>query len=55
MYKVNFENVNNLTLVCKRNNMTLICTSTDYMFDDEKGILYLHDCISNPINRYGLS
>jgi dTDP-4-dehydrorhamnose reductase len=54
-FKVNTEAVKNLALACKRNGVTLIHISTDYVFDGEKGSPYTVNNLPNPINQYGKS
>ena len=54
-FKVNAEGVKNLALACKKNNVTLIHISTDYIFDGEKTVPYTIEDTPNPINQYGKS
>lgn len=54
-YQVNSDGVENLASVCKRNNVTLIHISTDYVFDGTKKGPYTVDDSPNPINEYGKS
>src|SRR5690606_29497731 len=54
-FKVNSDGVQNLAIACKRNKVTLVHISTDYVFDGEKGSPYTLDDIPNPINEYGKS
>jgi len=54
-YGVNEIGVKNIALACKKNNVTLIHISTDYVFDGEKSHAYKEDDKPKPINVYGLS
>lgn len=54
-YAVNAEGVKNLALACRKNKVTLIHISTDYVFDGEKVEGYTVHDIPNPINVYGAS
>ena len=53
--KVNAEAVKYLALACKKEKVTLIHVSTDYVFDGEKSTPYTEDDLTNPINEYGKS
>lgn len=54
-FAVNAEAVKNLAIGCKKNKVTLIHVSTDYVFDGEKETPYLPSDKTNPINEYGKS
>jgi len=53
-WKINVEGTRNIAEACKQTNAKLICISTDYVFDGEKGWYSEEDC-PNPINYYGLT
>jgi len=52
---VNFIAVQNLTRICKKNNIIFITYSTDYVFDGKMGRLYEDDDAPNPLQAYGIS
>ncbi|MCL2040294.1 MAG: dTDP-4-dehydrorhamnose reductase [Bacteroidetes bacterium] len=54
-YKTNVVGVENLAVICKRENVKLVHFSTDYVFDGKRYIpgLYTEDDIPSPINNYG--
>ncbi|MEP3837388.1 MAG: dTDP-4-dehydrorhamnose reductase [Algibacter sp.] len=54
-YKINTEGVENLSIICEKNNVILIHISTDYVFDGEKEAAYTVNDKTNPINAYGKS
>jgi len=51
-FLVNVKGVKNIVDICKRDNITLIHISTDYVFDGRKKE-YNEDDKKNPINYYG--
>lgn len=53
--KVNTEAVKNIAEICKKNKVTLIHISTDYVFDGKKCEPYNEEDKTNPINQYGKS
>ena len=54
-FQTNAEGVKYLANYCKKANTTLIQISTDYVFDGKKGIPYLEEDTTNPLNVYGAS
>jgi len=52
-FQTNAEGVKYLANYCKKANTTLIQVSTDYVFDGKKGIPYLEEDTTNPLNVYG--
>ncbi len=54
-FKVNAEAVKNIANACKKNDVTLIHISTDYVFDGEKKEPYTVYDTPNPLNEYGKS
>ncbi len=54
-FSVNAEGAKNLATACKKNKITLIHISTDYVFDGKKRKPYTVNDIPNPINEYGKS
>ena len=54
-FQTNAEGVKYLANYCKKANTTLIQVSTDYVFDGKKGIPYLEEDTTNPLNVYGAS
>jgi dTDP-4-dehydrorhamnose reductase len=53
-WKINAEGTRNIAEACRETNAKLICISTDYVFDGEKGLYTEEDC-PNPINHYGIT
>ncbi len=53
-WKINVEGTRNIAEACQKTNAKLVCISTDYVFDGEKG-LYDEEDKPNPINYYGLT
>lgn len=53
-WKINVEGTRNIAEACRETGAKLICISTDYVFDGEKG-LYEEDDAPNPIDFYGLT
>jgi dTDP-4-dehydrorhamnose reductase len=53
-WKINVEGTRNIAAACAETEAKLICISTDYVFDGEKG-LYLEEDAPNPIDFYGLT
>jgi dTDP-4-dehydrorhamnose reductase len=53
-WKINVEGTRNIAEACQKTNAKLICISTDYVFDGEKGF-YDEEDKPNPINYYGLT
>jgi dTDP-4-dehydrorhamnose reductase len=53
-WKINVEGTSNIAEACQKIGAKLICISTDYVFDGEKG-LYTEDDKPNPVNYYGLT
>ena len=54
-FNINGDAVGKLAIECKKNNVTLVHISTDYVFDGEKESPYLEDDPTSPINAYGAS
>lgn len=54
-FKINAHAVKSIAKSCKKNNVTLIHVSTDYVFDGEKTTPYTPEDLTNPINEYGKS
>ncbi len=54
-FKVNAEAVKSLAMACKKQNVTLVHISTDYVFDGNKDQAYTIEDVTNPINEYGKS
>lgn len=54
-FKINAEGVKNLAVLCKKEKVTLIHISTDYVFDGTKESPYTEIDKTNPINQYGKS
>ena len=52
-YKINVEGTKNVSEICKKNNITLLYISTDYVFDGTKHTKYSTVDMPNPINIYG--
>ena len=52
---VNNTSVDNLSKICKNNNIQLIHLSTDFVFDGSKILPYNESDTPNPINYYGLT
>lgn len=52
---INEQGTKNVAQACKKNDVTLIYISTDYVFDGEKTAPYLPSDKTSPINNYGLS
>ena len=53
--KVNTEAVRIMAKVCKENNVFFVHFSSDYVFDGEKGSLYIEEDRPHPLNTYGES
>lgn len=53
-WKTNVEGTRNIAEACQKVNAKLLCISTDYVFDGEKG-LYNEIDKPNPVNYYGLT
>ena len=53
-WRVNVEGTRNIAVSCGEFNVKLVCISTDYVFDGEKGWYSEEDC-PNPISHYGLT
>jgi dTDP-4-dehydrorhamnose reductase len=53
-WKINVEGTRNIAEACQKNSAKLVCISTDYVFDGEKG-LYVEEDTPNPIDFYGLT
>ena len=51
--KINVLGSENLAKACQKIDATMICISTDYVFDGTKTTPYLPDDEANPINVYG--
>jgi dTDP-4-dehydrorhamnose reductase len=54
-FSINAEAVKNLSEACKKNKITLLHVSTDYVFDGETDEQYVETDKTNPINVYGAS
>lgn len=54
-YKLNVDGVRNLALFCKKNSITLVHFSTDYIFNGENDNPYLETDMPDPINYYGFT
>ncbi len=54
-FLINAYGTKNLAEVCKKQNITLIHVSTDYVFDGKKKAPYTEEDVPNPINEYGKS
>lgn len=54
-FAINVEGTKNLALACKKFNIEMIFTSTDYVFDGTKQEPYIETDKINPINNYGKS
>lgn len=52
---VNFLAVQNLSRICKENNVIFVTYSTDYVFDGEKGSPCLEEDAPSPLQIYGFS
>ncbi len=52
---INAYGTKNLAEVCKKQKITLIHVSTDYVFDGKKKAPYTEEDVPNPINEYGKS
>ncbi|MCP4634468.1 MAG: SDR family oxidoreductase [candidate division Zixibacteria bacterium] len=50
----NVDGIENLVVICEKNNIRLIQLSTDYVFDGEKGP-YSEDDKPNPMGYYGIT
>ena len=53
-WNVNVHGTRNIAEACREINAKIICISTDYVFDGEKGLYDEEDC-PNPINHYGVT
>ena len=53
-WKTNAEGTRNIAEACQKVNAKLICISTDYVFNGEKG-LYDEEDKPDPVNYYGLT
>ena len=53
-WKVNVEGTRNIAEGCRESGAKIVCISTDYVFDGEKG-LYTEEDAPNPIDFYGLT
>ena len=54
-FSVNGSGVENLALICKKQNIFMVHYSTDYVFDGKKLDFYGEDDIPQPLNVYGKS
>ncbi len=52
---INYKGVKNISLLCKKLDITLIHFSTDYVYDGKKSYPYNENDKTNPINIYGQS
>lgn len=52
---VNFIAIQNLARLCKKQKITFVTYSTDYVFDGEKGSPYYENDKPNPLQIYGMS
>jgi dTDP-4-dehydrorhamnose reductase len=55
VYAVNAQAVKVLALACQSRGIKLVHYSTDYVFNGQKGDLYVEDDVPHPLNVYGLS
>jgi dTDP-4-dehydrorhamnose reductase len=53
-WKTNAEGTRNIAEACQKVNAKLVCVSTDYVFNGEKG-LYEEEDKPDPVNYYGLT
>ena len=53
-WKTNAEGTRNIAEACQKVNAKLVCVSTDYVFNGEKG-LYDEEDKPDPVNYYGLT
>jgi len=53
-WKTNAEGARNIAEACQKVNAKLVCVSTDYVFNGEKG-LYDEEDKPDPVNYYGLT
>jgi dTDP-4-dehydrorhamnose reductase len=53
-WRINVGGTRNIAEACAETNAKLVCISTDYVFDGEKG-LYVEEDAPNPIDFYGLT
>jgi dTDP-4-dehydrorhamnose reductase len=53
-WKVNVEGTQNVAEACEEIKAKIICISTDYVFNGEKGLYAEEDC-PDPINHYGIT
>jgi dTDP-4-dehydrorhamnose reductase len=53
-WKINVVGTRNIAEACRETSAKLVCISTDYVFDGEKG-LYVEEDSPNPIDFYGLT
>jgi dTDP-4-dehydrorhamnose reductase len=53
-WKINVEGTRNIAEACRETGAKLVCISTDYVFDGERG-LYDEEDSPNPIDFYGLT
>lgn len=54
-FEINADGARNIANACKKNKVTLVQISTDYVFDGEKETAYKVGDDTNPINVYGRS
>ncbi len=52
-FQVNSLGVENIALIARKIDATVIHVSTDYVFDGLKGSPYIEEDVPNPINTYG--